>query len=110
MSATYAVDRHGIEKMYHTKLNGEEYFMSATSLSDPRIQNVDGEGVTLQSDGSWQGTGGSNGQLRVELWSPAYADMTQRRNARWLNVEITAYVKKTSGSATYAWQLYSRGG
>lgn len=110
MSSTYAVDKWGINKMYHTKAGGEEYFMSMDSLSDPRIQNVDGEGVTKASDGSWQGTGGSNGQLRVELWSPAYSDTTQRRNARWLNVEITAYCKITAGSASYAWQLYSRGG
>lgn len=110
MSSVYAVDSDGIVKIYHTKVGGETYVMRNTT--DPRVQNIDGEGVTAQSDGSFRGTGGSNSALRVQLWSPTHSDLAVRRSLRWHNVEITAYVRSESvgGSVNYVWQMYSRGG
>jgi hypothetical protein len=77
-----------------------------------RLQNWRGEGLKYKGDGLWEATGGHNHQFRLEIWSPFNEDPNQRRRARWLNVEITAYcrVEDKHGNPDYAWQLYSRGG
>jgi hypothetical protein len=93
-------DKFGIKKIYPTKSGGNEWFVNMEDpYSDPMLQNR--ETLTKQSDGSWQVSGGSNGQVRLEAWSPS--------NEKWLNVEITMYAKMVSGSNELL-QLYSRGG
>jgi Spherulation-specific family 4 len=113
-------DPFGIKKLYHTKTGGEEYFTNQTDLladasSTGRIQNYEGENLRRLSDGSWESNGGdNNNDLRLEIWSPAYSNTTQRQNARWLNVECTIYAKVTdiveARDPPYAWQLYMKGG
>ena len=107
-------DPFGIRKIYHTRSGGEEWFMNMDELlGDPRVMNTEGENIQKKSDGSWESNGGENGEFRLEAWSPDHSDTESRRAARWLNVEITCYVKvmsKTSENPPYAWQLYSRGG
>jgi len=109
---TAVVDNFGIQKIYMTKAGGEEWYVNMNSpTSDERFQNVDA--LTKLADGSWRLDGGSSGQVRLEAWSPAYSDNTQRLNARWLNVEITMYAKTvsiTSAASDYNYQVYSRGG
>lgn len=102
------VDNFGIQKIYHTKTGGEEWYVNMNDpTSDERFQNE--PGLTRQSDGSWQYSGSS--MIRIEAWSPAYSDQTRRQAARWLNVEITGYLKHMSGTASnYNFQVYSRGG
>jgi len=113
-----AVDMFGIDKIYHTKLGGEEFFTNQANLladasSGGRIQNFEGENIARQSDGSYQSNGGDNGDLRLEIWSPAYSNQTQRLAAAWRNVEITIYFKYLSQDGRnppYACQLYGKGG
>jgi hypothetical protein len=113
-----ANDKFGIRKMYHTKTGGEEFFTNqdnilADASSGGRVQNYDGEGITKEADGSHQATGGSNGDLRLELWSPAYPDLDQRLAAAWRNVEVTIYTKYISQDGRnppYHAQLYAKGG
>jgi hypothetical protein len=94
------LDDFGIEKLYPTANGGNEWYVNMDDpYSDPLLQNR--EALTEQSDGSWQVSGGSNGQVRLEAWSPA--------NEKWLNVEITMYAKMVSGSNELL-QMYSRGG
>jgi hypothetical protein len=94
------LDKFGIKKLYPTVSGGNEWFVNmADPYSDPLLKNR--ETLTKQSDGSWQVSGGSNGQVRLEAWSP--------ENKKWLNVEITEYAKIVSGSNELL-QLYSRGG
>jgi hypothetical protein len=111
-------DQWGIRKIYHTKAGGEEFFTNQSNiLADAaptgRIQNYEGENIVAQSDGSHQSNGGSNGDLRLEIWSPAYSDINQRTAACWLNVECTIYFKYISQDGrdpSYACQLYMKGG
>jgi len=112
-------DVFGIRKMYHTKTGGEEFFTNQNDLladasSGGRIQNFEGENIAKQSDGSYQSNGGNdNGDLRLEIWSPAYSNLDQRLNATWLNAEVTIYSKWLSQDGRnppYAWQLYAKGG
>jgi hypothetical protein len=113
-----AYDPFGIRKIYHTKSGGEEWFMNMEDLlGDPRVMNTEGENIKKKSDGSWESAGGDNGELRLEAWSPDYSNMDETKAARWLNVEITYYVKVMEKKKSekneyppYAWQLYSRGG
>ncbi|HEY7506580.1 MAG TPA: chitobiase/beta-hexosaminidase C-terminal domain-containing protein, partial [Nitrososphaera sp.] len=95
-----SLDDFGIEKLYPTVNGGNEWYVNMDDpYSDPLLQNR--ETLTEQPDGSWQVSGGSNGQVRLEAWSPA--------NEKWLNVEITMYAKMVSGSNELL-QMYSRGG
>lgn len=112
-------DIWGIRKLYHTKEGGEEFFTNqndilADASTGGRIQNFEGENIQKESDGSHSSNGGSdNGDLRLEIWSPAYSNSTQRLAARWLNVEVTVYAKYFSQDGRdppYAWQLYGKGG
>lgn len=110
-------DRFNVEKIFHTKEDGEEWFMDHDGedelRDDERVQNWrDDEGVDYRGDKVWQATGGDNGQFRLEVWSPRRGNEEQTRRARWLNVEITAYcrVREKDGNPPYAWQLYCRGG
>jgi spherulation-specific family 4 protein len=112
-------DKFGIRKIYHTKLGGEEFFTNQTDLMADavafgRIQNFEGENLTKLSDGSYQSDGGSEGDLRLEIWSPAYSNTQQRLDARWLNAEVTVYQRTTdidtSRDPPYAFQLYAKGG
>jgi hypothetical protein len=113
-----AHDPFGIREIYDTKSGGEEWFMNMDGLlGDPRVMNTEGENTKKKSDGSWESECSDNGELRLEAWSPDYSDMEWRKAARWLNVEITCYVKvmekkknKKNEYPPYSWQLYSRGG
>jgi hypothetical protein len=114
-----ATDQFGISKIYHTKAGGEEYFTNQQNVlidaaTGGRIQNFEGENIALQSDGSHQSNGGdNNGDLRLEIWSPAYANQTQRLAAAWRNVEVTIYFKYMSQDGRnppYVCQLYAKGG
>lgn len=105
-------DSFGIRKIYHTKSGGEEWYVNlADPSSDPRFQNE--PALTHNADGSWGAQGSSPSYfVRLEAWSPAYSDTTQRINAKWRNVEITGYVKceQEFTSGTYLFQWYTRGG
>ena len=115
-------DDFHIRKIYHTKTDGQEWYMDNEDLdavrNDERIQNWRENGnnkVGLRSLGNneWEAKGTSDKrQLRLEIWSPAEGNEDEQRRSRWLNVEITAYckVEDSSESPTYAWQLYCRGG
>ena len=93
-------DKFGVKKLYPTVNGGNEWFVNMDDpYSDPMLRNR--EPLTKQSDGSWQVSGGSNGQVRLEAWSP--------ENKKWLNVEVTEYAKMVSGSNELL-QMYSRGG
>ncbi len=114
-----ANDPFGVRKIYHTKSGGEEFFTNQNDLladasSGGRIQNFEGENIARQSDGSYQSNGGNdNGDLRLEIWSPAYSNQTQRLNAAWRNVEITIYFKyldQDGRNPPYVCQLYGKGG
>jgi hypothetical protein len=94
------LDKFGIKKIYPTAQGGNEWYVNMEDpASDPMFRNL--ETMRRQPDGSWQVDGGSNGQARLEVWSPV--------NQKWLNVEITMYAKMVSGSNELL-QLYSRGG
>ena len=94
------LDIFGVEKIYPTAQGGNEWYVDMDDpYSDPMLRNR--EALTRQPDGSWQVSGGDNGQVRLEAWSP--------ENEKWLNVEITEYAKMESGSNELL-QLYSRGG
>lgn len=105
-------DNAGIRKVYHTKTGGEEWYWNKSNpQGDPRLQNE--PGLTPNSDGSYSMQGSASDYfVRLEAWSPAYSDTTQRINAKWRNVEITAYLKVNQefNAGTYLFQLYSRGG
>jgi len=99
-SDTGSLDNFGIKKLYATKSGGNEWYVNmADPTSDPMFRNL--PSMTKQPDGSWQVSGGSKGQVRMEAWSPA--------NEKWQNVEITMYAKMVSGSNELL-QMYSRGG
>ena len=118
------LDPFGIRKIYHTKSNGQEFFMDHKNIEElegeERVQNWKGKnlrpGREDEANTFWESDGGSNGQFRLEVWSPKFEDMEKRRKARWRNVEITVYcrvVKRpeiNEGRSGYAWQLYGRGG
>jgi hypothetical protein len=119
------LDPFGIRKIYHTKSNGQEFFMNHKDTEelerDERVQNWEGKNLRRRGEDEansfWESDGGNNGQFRLEVWSPAFEDEEQRRKARWLNVEITVYcrvVKRPElddgDRSAYAWQLYGRGG
>jgi hypothetical protein len=112
-------DKFGIRKMYHTKTGGEEFFTNqndilADAATFGRIQNYEGENIVRESDGSHSSNGGSNnGDLRLEIWSPAYSNLDQRLAAAWRNVEITVYFKyigQDGRNPPYVCQLYGKGG
>lgn len=106
-----ATDNLGIRKIYHTKTAGEEWYMASNPTSDERFQNE--PSMTANSDGSYSMQGSSPDYfVRLEGWSPAYSNTQQRIDAKWRNVEITAYVKAEEEmvQGTYLFQLYSRGG
>lgn len=114
-----ANDQFGINKIYHTKQGGEEFFTNqqnvlADASAGGRIQNFEGENIALESDGSHSSNGGdNNGDLRLEIWSPAYSNQTQRLDAAWRNVEITIYFKymaQDGRNPPYVCQLYGKGG
>ena len=116
-----AQDQWGINKIYHTKEGGEEFFMNmedflSTFQAGGRIQNFEGENFSKQADGSYQSNGGSEGDLRIEAWSPAHGNTQQRLDARWLNVEHTIYSRNINYGTSadpeppYAFQLYQKGG
>jgi hypothetical protein len=95
-----SIDKFGIKKLFPTKSGGNEWYVNmADPDGDPLFRNL--PSMTKQSDGSWQVSGGSNGQVRMEAWSP--------ESKKWLNVEITMYAKMVSGSNELL-QMYSRGG
>jgi hypothetical protein len=91
-------DKFGVQKLYPTKDSREWYVNMNDPKSDSMFRNWKNVAFTKKSDGSWQV---SADQIRLEAWSPSYK--------KWLNVEITAYVKITSSSNPLI-QLYSRGG
>jgi hypothetical protein len=106
-------DTFGIKKIYHTKAAGQEWYISMNDPnSDERFQNQ--PALTRNNDGSWSLEGsGTDKQVRLEAWSPALSDQTQRQNARWLNVEITGYAKaeqEFGQGGPYLFQWYGRGG
>jgi hypothetical protein len=113
-----AYNPFGIREIYDTKSGGEEWFMNMDGLlGDPRVMNTEGENIKKKSDGSWESDCSDNGELRLEAWSPDYSDMEWRKAARWLDIEITCYVKVMKNKKNekneyppYSWQLYSRGG
>jgi hypothetical protein len=94
------LDKFGIKKIYQTKSGGNEWFVNMDDpTSDPLFRNL--PSMTKQTDGSWQVSGGTKGQVRMEAWSPP--------DKKWLNVEITGYAKMVSGTNELI-QWYSRGG
>lgn len=106
-------DTFGIRKIYHTLTGAEEWYVNlANPTSDERFQNE--PPLLRNADGSWHLQGNSpDYQVRIEAWSPAYSDSTQRINAKWRNVEITGYMKmeqEFGNTGNYMFQLYSRGG
>src|SRR5215208_836778 len=111
-SSGTALDTFGIRKIYHTKTGGEEWYLNRSNpTSDERFQNE--PALTHNSDGSYSSQGSYPDYfVRLEAWSPAYSDSTQRINAKWLNVEITGYIKLNEEfvDSTYFCQWYSRGG
>lgn len=116
---TSTADPFGVNKIYHTKQGGEEFFTNqndilADASSGGRIQNFEGENITHESDGSHESNGGdNNGDLRLEIWSPAYSNQTQRLAAAWRNVEVTIYFKylaQDGRNPSYVCQLYGKGG
>ena len=96
--AEAASDKWGIQKIYPTKSGGNEWFVNMDDpKSDSYFRNWKNVAFSKKSDGSWQV---SDDQIRLEAWS--------KSNQKWKNVEITAYVKITSGTGLF--QMYSRGG
>jgi hypothetical protein len=111
-------DQFGVNKIYHTKAGGQEFFTNQNDLladasTNGRIQNFEGENIVKQSDGSYSSNGGDNGDLRLEIWSPALSNTTDRLAACWRNVEMTVYFKYMSQDGSnppYVCQLYMKGG
>lgn len=116
--SSHHTDPYGVNKIYHTKVGGEEFFTNQNDLladasTNGRIQNFEGENITKQSDGSYQSNGGSNGDLRIEIWSREFSTLSERQAAAWLNVEVTIYTKYMSQDGrnpNYLCQLYGKGG
>jgi hypothetical protein len=91
-------DIFGIQKIYPTKLGGQEWYVNMDDpRSDSQFRNL-GNLVLSGNGDSWHV---SADQVRMEAWS--------HENEKWLNVEVTAYAKIEGGS-TELLQLYSRGG
>jgi len=95
-------DTFGIDKVYETASgSNQEWYMSTVSdpwVADNRFLNQ--PVAVQQSDGSWFISGT---QVRMEVYS---VSTTQK----WLNVEMTSYVKMLTTNGTYAHQHYARGG
>ena len=93
------LDKFGIEKLYSTAANGNEWYVNMEDpRNDPNFRNLGNIQFSKNPDGSWRV---SADQIRMEAWSPV--------NEKWLNVEITEYAKIEGGSNELL-QMYSRGG
>jgi len=98
-TASYAVDKFGVAKIYPTTDGGNEWYVNMNDpRNDPDFRNLGNVHFSKNSDGSWQVYAD---QIRMEAWSPD--------NQKWRNVEITEYAKIESGSNELL-QMYSRGG
>ncbi len=124
------VDKFGVKKIYQTKLNGEEWFMSTTNiLNDSRVipsSNLKTSGVVkMNADGSFKVTTAGDVDNRLNIvtsggydhnrcvldWNVLKTRKYMQNPQDWKNVEITGYVRinkiATSGHSL-VW--YARGG
>jgi F5/8 type C domain len=111
-------DPFGIQKIYPTKENGEEWFMDMTDGQDPRSRPPS---LTKNPDGSFKV---KSGQVRYGVFTSSgyqpeeveldHGILAQRGYMQspndWKNVELTGYVKVNSGQSGENFAWYARGG
>jgi hypothetical protein len=111
-------DTFGIQKIYPTKTNGEEWFMDMTDGQDPRSRPPS---LTKNPDGSFKV---ESGQVRYGVFTTSgyqpdeveldHGILAQRGYMQspndWKNVEMTGYVKVNSGQSGENFAWYARGG
>jgi hypothetical protein len=111
-------DQFGIQKIYPTKENGEEWFMDMTDGQDPRSRPPS---LTKNPDGSFKV---KSGQVRYGVFTSSgyqpdeveldHGILAQRGYMQspndWKNVELTGYVKVNSGQSGENFAWYARGG
>jgi hypothetical protein len=111
-------DTFGIQKIYPTKENGEEWFMDMTDGQDPRSRPPS---LTKNPDGSFKV---KSGQVRYGVFTSSgyqpdeveldHGILAQRGYMQspndWKNVELTGYVKVNSGQSGENFAWYARGG
>jgi hypothetical protein len=111
-------DPFGIQKIYPTKENGEEWFMDMSDGQDPRSRPPS---MTKNPDGSFKV---KSGQVRYGVFTSSgyqpervvldHGVLSQRGYMQsendWKNVELTGYVKVNSGQSGENFAWYARGG
>jgi F5/8 type C domain len=111
-------DTFGIQKIYPTKANGEEWFMDMTDGQDPRSRPPS---LTKNPDGSFKVESGQvrYGVFTTSGYKPADVELDHgilaqrgymQSNNDWKNVEMTGYVKVNSGQSGENFAWYARGG
>jgi F5/8 type C domain len=112
-------DTFGIQKIYPTKANGEEWFMDMTDGQDDRsrppsmTKNTDDGSFKVKSGQVRYGVFTTSGYRpnEVELNHGILAQRGyMQSNNDWKNVEMTGYVKVNSGQSGENFAWYARGG
>lgn len=115
-----AVDKFGVEMVYPTKTEGEQWFMNMINpSSDSRFAPK--TTLTKNTDGSWKV---KSDAVRMNVFTSTDYDQDKiatynqkslatkgymQASNDWKNIEMTGYVKLISGSGdTFTW--YARGG
>jgi hypothetical protein len=115
-----AVDKFGVEMVYPTKTDGEQWYMNTINpTSDSRFAPK--TTLTKNTDGSWKvrsdavrmnvytSTGYDQGKIATYNQRTMATKGYMQSSNDWKNIEMTGYVKLISGSGdTFTW--YARGG
>lgn len=100
-------DDYGIDFLYPSGNNDiQMIYMDMNNPSkDPLFRNEEGEGLVKGKFGGWRSQGGSNGQLRVELWQDnPIRDCEGTVYSKWLQ-DVD-----TGRAGAYLFQVYRGGG
>lgn len=112
-------DDFGIEKIYPTKSEGEEWFMDMTDGKDPRSKPPS---MTKNSDGSFKvksskvryGVFTTSGYNPDEIETLNHGTIAEKGYMQspndWRDVEMTGYVKMNNGDSGENFAFYARGG
>ena len=112
------IDTFGIQKIYPTKEDGEEWYMNMTTGQDPRsrppsmTKNPDGSFKVTSSQvryGVFTSSGYQPDEVELDHGILAQRGYMQDEND-WKNVELTGYVKVNSGQSGENFAWYARGG
>jgi hypothetical protein len=113
-------DTFGIQKIYPTKANGEEWFMDMTDGQDPRsrppplAKNTEDGSFKVKSGQVRYGVFTTSGYDPAKIETLDHATIAQNGYMQspndWKNVEMTGYIKVNSGQSGENFAWYARGG